>query len=343
MLINPGAIASTDLLLNEINSFYTDDGAFFLDAPQKLTITQGDGQTTSVTLYGSDTLGEVVNKLNEAIAYGLGQAKYLEGNEDAGHFAVYVPDDEDTEGTQEGMSGSIVIRSAMTGRAGTLRFSGSEELMTNLGLNTIQEAQDNEFTVTVRRSDTKETITSGTQTTGSRITGAISPNIDIVFDNMAGISASWNDNTKAFTFGTYSCSTVIHLKDNSSNLQVGAKENERINFTIADVSTKGLNLDAADIADRESAGKTISTIDNAIDKLSTQNAKTGAMINRLEESIEVISVMHENSTESESKIRDADMAKATMTLTRLQMMLNAQSSVLSQSNQTANNVLSILR
>ena len=67
------------------------------------------------------------------------------------------------------------------------------------------------------------------------------------------------------------------------------------------------------------------------------------MINRLEESIEVISVMHENSTESESKIRDADMAKATMTLTRLQMMLNAQSSVLSQSNQTANNVLSILR
>jgi flagellin len=84
-------------------------------------------------------------------------------------------------------------------------------------------------------------------------------------------------------------------------------------------------------------------IDDAADKVSSQNAKVGALINRLEHSISAASVMHENITGAESKIRDADMAKEYMNFTKLNIMLNARQSVFSQANQMSNNILTILR
>ena len=344
-IIPAGATALLDVKLNAVNSFYTDDGAFLLDTPQTITITQGDGKSASLTVYGEDTVGDLLDRIHNAIAYDLGQAKYIEAlNEyDSMRFAAYVENDGIHENTQESFEGSVVIRSAIAGKAGTLRFSGSEEMLKNLGLNTIQEARENEFTVSIKNAHTNETLSTGGKITSNRIAGAISPNIDIEFDTMAGISALWNDHAKKFTLASHTYSTTIHLTDNSSNLQVGANENERINFTISDMSSKALKLDTTDIADRERAAEALTTLDNALDKVSMQNAKTGALISRLGKTIEVIATMEEHVTESESKIRDADMAKATMTLTQLQMMLNAQTSVLSQSNQTANNILSIIR
>ncbi|MBQ4470221.1 MAG: flagellin [Synergistaceae bacterium] len=112
---------------------------------------------------------------------------------------------------------------------------------------------------------------------------------------------------------------------------------------MGEISSEGLNLNKLDIASRDKAKEAIGSIDNALDKLSAQQAKVGALINRLEHSTKVAAVMHENVTNSESRIRDADEAKAMMDFTKLQIMFNVQSSVLSQANQQSQNVLSIIR
>ena len=237
----------------------------------------------------------------------------------------------------------MLIRSAVAGKNGTLRFSGSDEMLKNLGLNTIQKAKENEFTADITKAGTNEIFASFSGVTGGRIKSAINENIDIGFDDMLGVFADWNDSTKEFTLGSGSHTSTIHIKDNSTNLQAGAKENETVNFTISDLSSKALNLEGVDLTDRERSAEAITVIDTAIDKVSSENAKVGGMINRLEHTKEALSVMHENVTESESKIRDADMAREYMNFTRLNIMLNARQSVFSQANQMSNNVLTLLR
>ncbi|MBQ4470222.1 MAG: hypothetical protein II917_08825 [Synergistaceae bacterium] len=50
------------------------------------------------------------------------------------------------------------------------------------------------------------------KTTGNRLIGALGQNVDIAFDPMTGINASWNDNIRKFTYSTENTETTIHLK-----------------------------------------------------------------------------------------------------------------------------------
>ena len=329
-------IVSGDLTLRELDNFYDEQGKFILDDPRKITLIQGDGKTASVMLYADDTLDSVADKLNSAISGGLGQAKYADN---ASKFVTFV--EGSTKGS-EAVDGTMIVRSAIAGKRGEIKFSGDEDILNALALNKIQEASENEFNITIRDAHTKKNI--GTEkTTGNRAVGVINQNIDTDFDVMTGITASWDENSKKFSFSTHSYNSTVHISDNSVNLQAGANEGESINFSIGDMSTRSLKLDTLDVASRESAAESITVIDDAADKVSSQSAKVGALINRLEHSISAASVMHENVTESESKIRDADMAREYMNFTKLNIMLNARQSVFSQANQMSNNVLTLLR
>ena len=338
-----GTMANGNFRLSQLANFYDSEGRFLVENPQQINIIQGDGKTASVTLYAEDTLGDVVSKLNNAISQGLGQSKYLTDSSGADKFATLVTEDNAAESTSESVVGSIVIRSAIAGSEGRLRFSGTEEMLKSLALNTIQEATENEFEISISDAHDGKNAALSLKTTGNRLIGALGQNVDIAFDPMTGINASWNDNIRKFTYSTENTETTIHLKENTLNLQVGASEGETVNLGIGEISSEGLNLNKLDIASRDKAKEAIGSIDNALDKLSAQQAKVGALINRLEHSTKVAAVMHENVTNSESRIRDADEAKAMMDFTKLQIMFNVQSSVLSQANQQSQNVLSIIR
>ena len=64
--------------------------------------------------------------------------------------------------------------------------------------------------------------------------------------------------------------------------------------------------------------------------------------NVLQTNINSLSVALENVTASESAIRDADFAAETSALTRAQILVQANTSVLAQANATPQNVLSLL-
>ena len=334
-----GEVARGDVKLRDLDKFWDAQGVFSQKDAKTLTITQGDGRQTSVTLYANDTLKDVQNKLNAAIGVGLGQAKYVDG-EGGKHFVDFV---DTASGNSESVRGTFVIRSVVSGSAGTISFSGDENIINALSLNVIQDATESSYTVSVKDAHNGDIVASNVQITGNRLYGVVNPNVDVEFDAMAGVSATWDHTRKGFVYATKDYSTTLHLADNTTVFQIGANEGEDMGINIGDMRAHALGLNAVLVTDRESAARSITIIDNAIDKVSTQRAKLGAYQNRLEHTINNLNTAAENLTSAESRIRDTDMAKEMMNFTKLQIMLQAGTSMLAQANQLPQSVLTLIR
>ncbi len=76
--------------------------------------------------------------------------------------------------------------------------------------------------------------------------------------------------------------------------------------------------------------------------MSDSRADLGAMQNRLQHTINSLSVASENSAAAESRIRDTDMAKEMTSFTRSQILQQAGVSMLAQANQAPQSVLKLL-
>jgi|EndMetStandDraft_4_1072995.scaffolds.fasta_scaffold41555_2 flagellin len=84
-------------------------------------------------------------------------------------------------------------------------------------------------------------------------------------------------------------------------------------------------------------------IDGALSIISTNRAKYGATMNRLEVSISSIQTMRLNLSAANSRIRDVDVAQETAELSRNQILSQAGTSVLAQANQLPQAALSLLK
>jgi flagellin len=87
----------------------------------------------------------------------------------------------------------------------------------------------------------------------------------------------------------------------------------------------------------------ISNLDAAIDSISATRSTFGAVQNRLEHSVNAAQAYSENLVAAESRIRDVDMAEEMTNLTRLQVLQQAGTAMLSQANQSTQSVLSLLQ
>ncbi|MCR8993362.1 flagellin [Brevibacillus laterosporus] len=102
--------------------------------------------------------------------------------------------------------------------------------------------------------------------------------------------------------------------------------------------TKGVN-----ISTQRAADKAITTINNALNKVSEERSKLGANQNRLEHTINNLGATAENLTAAESRIRDVDMAKEMMDFTKNNILTQAAQAMLAQANQQPQGVLQLLR
>lgn len=332
-----GEVAGNGVKLSEVDRFYDDKNNFLLDEPQNIKITQGDGKTANITLYASDTLGDVAKKINDAIANDLGQKQYVD---DANKFATFV--DDAVANTSEAVAGTFLIRSAVSGSKGTLRFSGSETMMKALGLNTIQEATESVYEAEITDAHSGEKIASA-KVTGNTLNGILNENVDVEFDAMAGVSRAWDSASNAFKHSAAEYKTTVHLADNSLTFQMGIGSNQDMLLSIGDMRSQALGLNKILVTNREAATRAVTIIDDAIDKVSTQRAKLGAYVNRIEYNLDNMRIAEQNITSAESNIKDTDMAREIMNFTKLQIMIQAGNSMLAQANQTQENVLSLVR
>jgi flagellin len=91
------------------------------------------------------------------------------------------------------------------------------------------------------------------------------------------------------------------------------------------------------------SGSTLTNIEDAIKAVSTERAKLGAVQNRLEYTSNNIGTTVENLTAAESRVRDTDMAKEMVALSKNNILLQASQSMLAQANSAPQGVLSVLR
>ncbi len=338
-----GQVAKSDVKLRDLEKFWTSQGVFMLTDPQTITISQGDGKSTTITLHATDTLGELRSKLNDAIANGLGQARFAVSN--ANDFVTFVGKGTEKDYGLETVPGTFIIRSLVAGAAGRLSFSGNEDLVNALSLNVVQEAKENSFTASVYDAHTGATIASNVKVSGNQLIGVIHKNVDVEFDPMANIKVTWNENLRNFVLSADGTpyETVLHIVDNSTIFQVGANEGEDLAIDIGNMGANALGVTRVIVTDRGSATRAITILDTAIGKVSTQRAKIGAYQNSLEHTVSNLTTTSTNLTAAESRIRDADMAKAMMEFVKLQVLNQSGTSMLAQANQLPQNVLSLLR
>ncbi len=85
-------------------------------------------------------------------------------------------------------------------------------------------------------------------------------------------------------------------------------------------------------------------VDRAIEEVSAFRGEMGAFQkNNLESNLNYLRNAHENLTNAESVIRDADMAEEMTNFTRNQIMVQSNTAMLAQANQTPNSVLTLLQ
>lgn len=127
------------------------------------------------------------------------------------------------------------------------------------------------------------------------------------------------------------------------NMHIGANEGQTMYVSVSDMRSTALGVNGINVTTKDSAEASITTIQSALDKVSSERAKLGAYQNRLEHTINNLGTTSENLSASESRIRDVDMAKEMMSFTKNNILSQAAQAMLAQANQQPQSVLQLLQ
>jgi len=148
---------------------------------------------------------------------------------------------------------------------------------------------------------------------------------------------------EVFNKELYSSTDVKVLDAGPLNLQIGANEGQFMEVRIQNLSPEALEMDKINLATVDGAQEAITTVDNAIEKISSVRSKLGAYQNRLEHTVNNLATTSENMTASLSRILDADMAYEMAEYTQKNIISQAGINMLSQANQRPQQILQLLQ
>ena len=153
--------------------------------------------------------------------------------------------------------------------------------------------------------------------------------IDITYSTAGAITTAPTvtaDASGSDVAGTISADTAGAAA--STGIVMGA-DNSGMTATTATITTETANI--------------LDTLDTAISGVTTQRATFGAVMNRLEYTVDNLANVSQNTSASMSRISDADYAAETTELARTQIIQQAGTAMLSQANQQAQSVLALLK
>jgi flagellin len=132
------------------------------------------------------------------------------------------------------------------------------------------------------------------------------------------------------------------------HMQIGANSGQSLDITISGVGSVEVCLAGLEGAvSATTSGSVLSpyikSIDSGLTVVSQARALLGAFENRLNYTIKSLDISSQNLAASESRIRDADMGKEMMNLTKANVLQQAATSMLAQGNQNPQMILQLLR
>ena len=128
-------------------------------------------------------------------------------------------------------------------------------------------------------------------------------------------------------------------------LQIGdtSEDFNQMTVSVGDMHTVALGIADIDISTQAGAKAAVDKIKSAINSVSSTRGDLGAIQNRLEHTINNLSVTSENMTAAESRIRDVDMANEMMAYTKNNILVQSSQAMLAQANQLPQGVLQLLQ
>jgi len=107
--------------------------------------------------------------------------------------------------------------------------------------------------------------------------------------------------------------------------------------------SNGFKVSQVDVSSQNGATAALKAIDAALDSVNFSQSRLGALQNRLDTVISNLTEVSRNTSESRSRILDADYATETTSLAKAQIVQQAATAMLAQANQSAQSVLSLLK
>lgn len=126
-------------------------------------------------------------------------------------------------------------------------------------------------------------------------------------------------------------------------IQVGSMKGQTITISINKMDAHSIGVSGLAVSSNTSSSESMSKIQNAIQSVSDQRAKLGAIQNRLEHTINNLNTTSENTAAAESRIRDTDMASEMVEYSKNNILQQAGQSMLAQANQQTQGVVSLLQ
>ena len=145
--------------------------------------------------------------------------------------------------------------------------------------------------------------------------------------------------------GTTVKGTTVDPKGKALTLQIGdtSADFNQMSVSVGDMHTDALGIKDINISTQEGAKTAVDKIKAAINSVSSTRGDLGAIQNRLEHTINNLSVTAENMTAAESRIRDVDMANEMMAYTKNNILVQSSQAMLAQANQIPQGVLQLLQ
>lgn len=188
------------------------------------------------------------------------------------------------------------------------------------------------------------TVQAGNGTNAEEDLAAIKTEMTALTSEITGIADRTEFNGKTLLDGSFSGAA------NVMTLQVGANEEQQLDFNIESMTASALGVDALNVSTFATVAASAATgfdsqlavIDLAIATVSEERSDLGAVQNRLEYTVSNLDNSSENLTAAESRIRDVDMAEEMMEYTKNNILQQASQSMLAQANQVPQGVLQLL-
>lgn len=181
-------------------------------------------------------------------------------------------------------------------------------------------------------------VQSANDSNDSTSRGDIQKEVTALNSELDRIASKTTFNNQALLDGTFT----------AKQFQVGYASGDTIQVDIQNSSgggfdSTGLGVNGVDMSTQTGASAAITSIDAAIQDVSTSRAGLGALQNRLQHTINNLSVAQTNLTASMSSITDTDMASEMVNFTRTQILSQAGTAMLAQANQAPQSVLKLLQ
>lgn len=184
---------------------------------------------------------------------------------------------------------------------------------------------------------------------GGAYTAEVAASGTVTLKDEAGITVATGTLADSDTSVTLSITNADYLVDGTTavDLVIDIKDTDSTTAVATNAGTISMNVlgkgEGISIMTQTDASSAITKIQTALDRVSSERSKLGAVQNRLEHTINNLGTAAENLTAAESRIRDVDMAKEMMEFTKMNILQQAAQAMLAQANQQPQGVLQLLR